>query len=79
MELCIFIAMLIANIAMLIMSATCMKDVIKAREQIESDMRAIRLLHRAADLNKIEKENREKYYKTQVLGIFNESESQKWD
>lgn len=74
MELYIFTAMLIVNIAMLIISAICMKDVIEAKEKIESDMRAMKLLHRVAELNKVEKENREKYYKTQVLGIFDESE-----
>lgn len=64
----ITLCLLAIDVFILIISAVCLSDVLKAKKEIESDLKAIRLLHRALELREIERKSREEDYKVKILG-----------
>lgn len=64
----ITLCLLAVDIFILIISVVCLSDVLKAKKEIESDLKAIRLLHRALELKDIERKSREEDYNRKILG-----------
>ena len=59
----IILCLLAVDIFILIISVVCLSDVLKAKKEIESGLKAIRLLHRTLELRKSKED-----YNRKILG-----------